>query len=50
MNSVNLPKSDPGKDPINQEPIPGLNPWLALVLLVLALLAHVIFWGELLGG
>jgi hypothetical protein len=50
MKSSDVPKSDPGKDSFDSEPLPRLNPWLAFALLVLALFAHVMIWKELLGG
>ena len=38
------------KDSIDDVPIPRLNPWVGLLLVVLALVAYVMIWAKLLGG
>ena len=40
----------PKEDPIDSVALPHLNPWLALVLLLLALVVYTLIWAKLLGG
>jgi hypothetical protein len=46
------PNTQPGesKDPIDEISLPRLNPWLALLLLLLPILAYILIWIKLLGG
>ncbi len=44
-------KRDPhGPDPIDQVPLPRLNPWLAIGWLELMVVIHLFLWKKLLGG
>ncbi len=40
----------PKEDPIDSVALPHLNPWLALVLLLLAVFVYTVIWAKLLGG
>ena len=48
--SMTKPDQPQGNDPLGSAPLPKINPWLALVVLFLALLAHILIWAKLLGG
>lgn len=44
------PSDSHSPDPIDQVPVPRLNPWLAIALLELMVVIHLFLWKKLLGG